>query len=290
MKKFLCRVSAFTLALLLLFSLQGCMIRTPQALLVRTGQKCAKVESFDATMQTKANFHFGNTIFSAWGVEQTIQSETALQVFLKEGKSKASTVSQVFGQDVKTDVYTLQNGDKTDVYTLVGSYWSHRQEDIKEEEAASKSLTSVWEIYKQNADSLVLEKERTLVGDRECYKLTGTLKGESLRLFIEAFGISQMLQEGLGQYVKELDLNSALDDSLAFTLEVDAKTFEPKRVQMDLQKLVDRMIQEALQSYGVLSGLLNVEVNSYQVTLTYQNWNQATPFTVPEVALSQKAE
>ncbi len=204
------------------------------------------------------------------------------------GYSDGSIKMNVMDQEIDTEIqgHTVIEDDKIVTYSYTGmtNSWTREETGMSASEYEEFLLTAP--TFGDEAGEAVLEEETTQLDGTEVYVLQANYSGEDVEEVLSDAGpMGGLMDVGEG---------SMADMSIPVTIYVDAKTFLPVQMDMEIKGMddfVNQMLMGELESLGELTAdsEITVEVEKCHVILKNFSYEAQEIPEVPQEALDSIA-
>lgn len=242
----------------------GCGTKaTPENLFNDMSKNMKDAESVLCNMNMEASLTDGTDsveISMKLDVEATQKPEAAhLKGNVSFGASGANISAEVEGYSVKED-------DKYVSYSKVENEWSKTETDESEVDVLNGNM---FDSMKDTADDFKLSEELTEVEGKDCFELTGDIKGDTLTSLMDE---DMMSSFGLDVLADE---DAMADITIPCTVEIYKDSILPARLNIDMKAVMESVLEESGEA---------VEVSDYFIEMTYTEYDSVDEITVPDEA------
>lgn len=283
------RVAALLMAIMLLCAMTACDTgtssldgsgaltdpgngQTPAEAVAAAMERMAEVKSVDAVMEMEMEMTAG---------EESLRMTTTMDMttFLDPLKLRADmTISMGELGSMDMAVYAQGEGEQYTMYVYDGTAWTAQSVALSALE--QYSAQSSMDIYMSGAVDFTEDGSETLSG-RTADKYTGVIRGESLEEVLSASGAVDSLESAMGSDASTLaDLYTDLGD-LPVTVWIDQESGYPVRFSMDMSDIMEKLVSGLGEAAEI-----GLQVTGMTLEVTYDNFDQASDFAIPEEALN----
>ena len=283
------RVAALLMAIMLLCAMTACDTgtssldgsgaltdpgngQTPAEAVAAAMERMAEVKSVDAVMEMEMEMTAG---------EESLRMTTTMDMttFLDPLKLRADmTISMGELGSMDMAVYAQGEGEQYTMYVYDGTTWTAQSVALSALE--QYSAQSSMEIYMSGAVDFTEDGSETLSG-RTADKYTGVIRGESLEEVLSASGAVDSLESAMGSDAGTLaDFYTDLGD-LPVTVWIDQESGYPVRFSMDMSDIMEKLVSGLGEAAEI-----GLQITGMTLEVTYDNFDQASDFAIPEEALN----
>ncbi len=255
--------------LLVVFAItcSGCGKLTAEEIIEKFAESSASVDNCEATMKMNMTMESAGESFS-------ITMDSTMQMVMNPDIEAKVAMNMDMGEMGAYDMETYIVKEEDAYYTYVKASDMWMKQEIPSEELESQLSTYKdqvdYSVYTDNMQNFKLEGEE-LVGEKETYKISGVITGESLKAVMEKSGVSDYAvadTEGIDY--------SQLGD-LKITLWVEKKTFVPVKIYMDMADMMANMLASSEETAEIKMPVCDMEV-------------EYVSFDVKEIVLPEEAK
>lgn len=250
---------------------------TPSSLLKEAGKKSNSAKSAEMAVMLDLDASIGAMGMSMdMKLNMNMDIETTLDPMAVHGQGTMSM--EAMGQSVeeKIEMYAEQEGDKFYTYSQTGSTGWEKEE--------SDSLSNITTLYSEEslnamADSMELAEDTETVNDKECYKLSGNIKGEDLDALMEGVMAGMDGTEMVG----DLDL-AGTEIPMVYYIAKDDKA--PVKMTIDMKSVMGKALEETMkESMGDTAGEeVTTDITTCNMEISFTSFDQTESITVPAEA------
>lgn len=271
MKKTAKRLLMCMLLVVFACTCSGCGKMTAEKVMEKFTENQVTMDNCEATMKM-------NMVMEASGESFEMNVDAAMQVIAKPDMKAKVAMSMDMGElgSYDMDTYIIKEGEQYYTYVNASDMWMKQAIDSEEidEQLSTYSNQMNYDVYTKNMQNFVLEGEE-LVGEKETYKITGVVSGESLKEVMEQSGVSEYSATEL----EGIDFSQMGD--LPVTLWVEKKTFHPAKISIDMAGMMANILAAAEEAEDEVSG---VTIPACSIELEYIS------FDVQDIVLPEEAK
>jgi hypothetical protein len=265
------------LAVMMVLAVAACSPKlTTQQKLDKSQEVVKDIKNLDAKMDMKIGM-------SAMGTDLEVTATGNIVTFKDPVKLKLEMTLGMLGQNQELKLYAVEDGEDYKVYTFESDEWSAdtvTKEDFEEETSVNTGAESV-DLYIKNMTEIKEEGEEEIDG-RKTQKITGVITGDKMAEVLKANGTVGSILGEVGVSEDE-DALSSISESITATLWLDAATYAPVKIELDMGKLMDKLVKMSMGADDDSED--SIGVSTCVVSITYNKINDAVDFTIPQDAL-----
>lgn len=278
------RAGALLLALVLTLSLAACAgggggsAQTPAEAVAAAQKKMADIKNLDAAITMEMGMSMeGQTMGINMSMNMSmltdpVQAKIAVDMDMGELGSQ------------QMEMYMEEKGDNSFVlYVTDGTIWA--AQTVSAEDVGQYDAQSSMDMYLDSTSEFKSAGTEKLPSG-EADKYTGVIKGDSMAAVMEQSGALDSLATVLGSTDAIAELYKDLGD-MPVSIWVDKATGYPVRYEMDMTDMLSQLMSKALTAAGATEAdLEKLKIDKMSMAMECSNFNNATPFTIPEEALA----
>lgn len=265
-----------------IMALTGCRGKvTPASLLKDAAEMSSKAESVEMTMNMEMDAKISMTGVSVdLGMDMDLDADVTYDPILMQADGKMSVKSPDGDQSIDMQMYAEADGKDLIIYAkTVDGEWS------KMELEGLADLTSVAMTSDNSAvmESLELAKDTETINRIECYKISGSIKGEDMEGFAESMEDNEML--------KDIDLK---DVEIPIEYYIAKADKYPVRITVDMTSMMDDMAT-SMMKVAMGSGAMGAELDSLKLSIEtctfavdYTDFGKVDKIEIPSEAKDAK--
>ena len=200
---------------------------------------------------------------------------------MKMDMKMVDSTGEVFKEEVTTSMYFMKEDNNYVNYVEAEGQWTKTVLDAEDEankkliEQMENGMTtmdeSLYDLYTKSADQPENETSLDFV-----------ITGEHIVDMLEKSGVDTSALEASGV---STDIFAQIGE-IPMTMTVDNENVYWKSVSVDLTEMVQNLLDTLLAQYGALLGEeeVSVKVGEIKMDLSYNKYNEAEDFTLPEEA------
>ena len=200
---------------------------------------------------------------------------------MKMDMKAVDNTGEMFKEEITTSMYFMKEGDNYVTYTEAEGMWTKTVMDAEDEE--SKKLIEQMESGMTFVDeSLYGMYTKSAEQPENETALDFVITGEQIVDMLKKSGVDTSSLEASGV---STDIFAQIGE-IPMTMTVDNENIYWKSVSVDLTEMVQNLLNTVLEQYGALlgEGEVSVNVGEIKMDLTYNKYNEAKDFTLPEEA------
>lgn len=261
------RLLVCAMMVFVLGALSGCGGMSADEIMEKYAENNLSVDNCEATM--KMEMEMGQD-----GSDETfkVSVDSSMQIMTTPDYKAYITMAMDMGElgNYDVDTYIMKDGDSYYTYMYSMDTWMKQAlpSDDLIESFENYSDQIDMNLYIKNMKNFSLAGEET-VGDKETYKIEGTISGDSLKEIVENIELA----ETAGVDAEAFDYSSVGD--LPLSIWVSKDDFKPVKIYMDLSSMMGSIM--STQGLGVTVPVCTVEVE-------YTGFGTVTDIVLPEEA------
>lgn len=282
------RILAVFLAVAMMAVFAGCGKMTPEKLAGKMTLALTKTPMSSETVEMGFEMALGSQGFTMdMAMDISMDMVVALEPY--RAYSDMTISMDMMGQNMTetSQVYMLEENGTVTTYTYVESagIWQKATVDISAAEMTSNSSYN-W-LAQKPAEELTLDEETQTINGKEVYVLRCTISGTQMQDVMSSMGGMNDALSDMG--LSDMDM-SALNVPAVFY--IDAKTFLPVQIDMEIQGM-DEMMKDAMEQTlgGDLASMgVELEIGSVRMACTNISYEAAEVPEVPQEAIDTAIE
>lgn len=282
------RILAVLLVVAMMAVFAGCGKMTPEKLAGKMALALTKTPMSSETVEMGFEMALGSQGFTMdMAMDISMDMVVALEPY--RAYSDMTISMDMMGQNMTetSQVYMLEENGTVTTYTYVESagIWQKATVDISAAEMTSNSSYN-W-LAQKPAEELTLDEETQTINGKEVYVLRCTISGTQMQDVMSSMGGMNDALSDMG--LSDMDM-SALNVPAVFY--IDAKTFLPVQIDMEIQGM-DEMMKDAMEQTlgGDLASMgVELEIGSVRMACTNISYEAAEVPEVPQEAIDTAIE
>lgn len=257
------RAGVFLMAVAVLFAAAGCGKKaTPQNLFADMQNNTKDMKAVEATLKMGMSMSEGSSKMEM-GMDIDMESTMDPEAVHMAGEIKINISGLDMGTDI--EVYQVKEDGEDIMYMNLMNEWMRSKPDTAGQAFDFKSIDTMKSLAKL-ADEFELSEETVKVEGKECFELTGVIKGDIFKDimnkdFLDSFGVGELIEE-----------DDIAKMEVPCTIDISREDILPVRMYMDMKDAV-----------GAIGGeeLGDVTVDEYYMEILYTSFNKTDKIEVP---------
>lgn len=256
-------ISVMIITVLAAMMMTGCKKKaTPENLFGDMAKNLKEIESASCNLKMEASVsESGYTM----GFEMDVDVDTTKKP--SASYMKGNVKIKVAGTDIGTEMesYQVKEDDEIVSYTKFEDEWTKEVSDA-EEDVLDEGM---FKKFKDVSEAFEVKKDKVEVNGKKCFELNGEIAGEALEGIIDEDMLNSI---GAGSIVDAEELEKLV---IPCTISIYSDDILPAKLTLDIADTLQGIMGE---------DAAGVEVEKYNIELTYKEFNKVEKIKVPKEA------